>query len=253
MKQAESFVFSTRVVGYPILFVLLIWLVFWFEVRFNVNLNMYGVRPREITGLRGILFSPFIHGDLKHLFNNSVPLLVLSMSLFYFYRKISWQVLLIGLLITGLLTWIIGRPSNHIGASGVIYMLAAFLFFKGVFSGYFRLIALSLIVVFLYGGMLWYVAPIEPGISWEGHLSGLITGFGLSLIYRKNIAKKPKYEWEKPEYNAENDQFMQHFDENGNFIEHLPEDEVEENSPEDLTQDKITYRYFYKESKNKKE
>ncbi|WP_372918079.1 rhomboid family intramembrane serine protease [Salegentibacter sp.] len=249
MKQSEPFVFSTRVVGFPILFVLLIWLVFWFEVRFNVNLNIYGVRPREISGLRGILFSPFIHGDLKHLFNNSVPLLVLSMSLFYFYRKISWQVLLIGLVVTGLLTWIIGRPSNHIGASGVIYMLAAFLFFKGVFSGYFRLVALSLIVVFLYGGMLWYVAPIEPGISWEGHLSGLVTGLGLALIYRKNIAKKPKYEWEKPEYKAEEDLFMQHFDENGNFIENRfkqKEEDSEDNS-------EITYRYFYKKTEDKKE
>jgi hypothetical protein len=145
------------------------------------------------------------------------------MALFYFYKNISWQILLFGILLTGLLTWGIGRPSNHIGASGVIYLLASFLFFKGIFSKYYRLMALSFIVVFLYGGLLWFVVPVEPGVSWEGHLSGLITGFLFALIYKQKIVKQPKYEWEKPEYNSENDPFMKHFDENGNFIENLPE------------------------------
>jgi membrane associated rhomboid family serine protease len=262
LKKSSPFEFTTGVLGYPILFVLLIWIVFWFEIRFGVSLNEFGVRPGEVKGLRGILFSPFIHGDLKHLFNNTIPLFVLSMSLFYFYRKISWKVLLIGLLLTGILTWSIGRPANHIGASGIIYMLAAFLFFKGIFSKYYRLVALSLIVVFLYGGMLWYVTPIDPEISWEGHLSGLVSGLVLSLIYKTNIAKNPKYEWEQPEYNAEDDLFMQHFDENGNFVEspQPPEINLEqapkgeddslsyENQEDDLG---VTYRYFYKKSEEK--
>ncbi|MGY5848178.1 rhomboid family intramembrane serine protease [Salegentibacter sp. HM20] len=250
MKQQPQFLFTTGVVGYPILFVLAIWLVFWFEVRFGVSLNNYGVRPREIFGLRGIVFSPFIHSGLKHLFNNSIPLLVLSMALFYFYRRISWKVLLVGLVLTGVLTWLIGRPANHIGASGIIYMLAAFLFFKGVFSKHYRLVALSLIVVFLYGGMLWYVTPIDPQISWEGHLSGLISGFALSLFFRNSIAKTPKYDWEKPEYREEDDPFMKHFDENGNFIEAVPQppDGEQEVDLQNDSDNKITYRYIYKKS-----
>lgn len=243
LKTENHFVFSPGVVGYPLLFVLLIWIVFWFEIRFGFDFNRYGVRPLETVGLRGILFSPFIHSDIKHLFNNTIPLFVLSLSLFYFYRKISWQVLLLGLLLTGFLTWVIGRPANHIGASGIIYMLASFLFFKGIFSRYFRLIALSLIVVFLYGGMVWFVVPVDPGISWEGHLSGLLVGLIFALVYKQQIAKQPKFEWEKPEYKEEEDEFMKHFDENGNFIEKLPEEELPES--EQLP----TYTYIYKKSK----
>lgn len=249
MKQDQPFVFSPGVVGFPILFVLLIWIVFWFEIRFGFDFNSYGVRPRSIEGLRGIFFSPFIHSNIKHLFNNTIPLFVLSMSLFYFYRKISWQVLLFGLLLTGFLTWLIGRPANHIGASGVIYMLASFLFFKGILSKHYRLIALSLIVVFLYGGMLWFVVPVDPGISWEGHLSGLFVGLGFAFAYRHKIAKRPKFEWEKPDYNEEEDEFMKHFDENGNFIEKLPEDEVEEGKEEQEQENKIAYKYIYRRAK----
>ncbi|MDT0675646.1 rhomboid family intramembrane serine protease [Autumnicola musiva] len=244
MKQkpdhSSPFIFSPGVVAYPVIFVLTIWIVFWFEIKFGYDFNNFGVYPRTFEGLRGILFSPFIHGSMKHLFNNTIPLFVLSMALFYFYRKISWQILIYGLLLSGLMTWIIGRPSNHIGASGLIYVLAAFLFFKGIFSKHYRLIALSLIVVFLYGGMLWYVTPIDPEISWEGHLSGLVAGLFLSIVYRKNIVKVPKYEWERPEFKEEDDEFMRHFDENGNFIEKLPGEEKEE--PEE----ELFYRYTYR-------
>src|SRR5690606_36825915 len=180
-----------------------------------------------------------------HLFSNTVPLLVLSMSLFYFYRKISWQILLYGLLLSGHITWLIGRHSLPIGARGVIYVLAAFLFFKGIFSKYFRLIALSLIVVFLYGGMLWFVTPVDPEISWEGHLSGLITGLLFSLIYKKKIARPPKFEWEKENYKEEEDSFMRHFDENGNFVERLPEEEVpdRENGKDEGEGPDVVYHY----------
>ncbi len=219
MKHKDPFVFTTGVFGYPVSFILLIWIVYWVEVRFGFNFNDFGIYPRTLKGLRGILFSPFVHSNIEHLFHNTVPLFVLSMSLFYFYRKISWRILFFGLLLTGILTWIIGRPSYHIGASGIIYMLAGFLFFKGIFSKYYRLVALSLIVVFLYGGLLWYVAPIDPEISWEGHLSGLVSGLLFAVIYRKNIARAPKYEWERESYKEEDDPFMRHFDKDGNFIE----------------------------------
>ncbi|MDR5591744.1 rhomboid family intramembrane serine protease [Christiangramia sp. SM2212] len=242
MKASTPFVFTSGTIGYPLLFLLLIWIVFWIEIRFGVSLNSYGVRPGEMIGLRGIVFSPFIHSDIKHLFNNTIPLFILSLALFYFYRPISWKVLLIGLVSTGILTWLIGRPANHIGASGIIYLLASFLFFKGVFSKHYRLVALSLIVVFVYGGLVWYVTPIDPDISWEGHLSGLLSGFGLSLIFRRSIPEPPKYQWERPGYSDENDLFMQHFDENGNFVDNLP---IELEEPEEGD-----YNYIYKEKED---
>ncbi|HSP82776.1 MAG TPA: rhomboid family intramembrane serine protease [Gillisia sp.] len=247
MKPSQPFTFSPGVIGYPVLFVLSIWLVFWFEIRFGFDLNYLGVRPRTGLGLRGVLFSPFIHSDIKHLFNNTIPLFVLSMALFYFYRGISWRVLILGLLLTGFFTWLIGRPSNHIGASGVIYLLASFLFFKGMFSKYYRLIAISFVVVFLYGGMLWFVVPVEPGISWEGHLSGFVVGLAFAFIYKQKIAKAPKYEWEKPDYDHENDPFMKHFDENGNFIEKLPDPEME-TPEEEVNKNRTIYQYTYKRS-----
>ncbi len=218
MTGKQHLDFDRGVIGFPILFVMLMWIVFWVESRFGVNFNRYGIYPRTPEGLIGIFTGPFIHGSLKHLFNNSVPLLVLCTALFYFYRNIRWKVILFGLILTGLATWVIGRPSLHIGASGVVYMLVAFLFFKGVFSRQFQLTALALVVVFLYGGLLWFVFPMDPKISWEGHLSGFMVGFLFSFLFRGVPLENKKYEWEKEDFNEDNDPFIQQFDEDGNFI-----------------------------------
>jgi len=239
----DQFKFSTGVIGYPIAFILLLWIVFWFEIRFNINLNKHGIYPKTFSGLQGVVFSPFIHSGIKHLYSNTIPLFVLSSALFYFYRPIAWKVLTFGILISGFLTWSFGRPSFHIGASGLIYVLASFTFFKGVFAKHYRLIALSLLVVFLYGSMVWNVLPIKEGVSWEGHLSGLVTGLLFALFFRKEIAKPKKYAWEQEHYNEDNDPFLRHFDENGNFIEQLDQ-EIEE-------EPKITeIRYNYKKNKD---
>ena len=238
MKQKDHFKFSTGVIIYPVFFVLTIWLVFWFEVRFGFNFSRYGVYPQTLKGLRGVLLSPFIHGDIQHIYHNTIPLFVLSMALFYFYKPIAWKVILFGILFSGFLTWCIGRPSYHIGASGLIYVLVSFTFFKGVFAKHYRLIALSLLVIFLYGSMIWYAIPIKEGVSWEGHLSGLITGLLFSFFFRKAIAKPKKYVWEQENYNEDDDPFLKHFDEDGNFIEHI---ETEEEPP--------IINYTYKENK----
>ncbi|WP_303318155.1 rhomboid family intramembrane serine protease [Flavivirga abyssicola] len=240
MKNRDHFKFSTGVILYPILFVLIIWLVFWFEVRFGFNFSKYGVYPQNFKGLRGVVFSPFIHGDIEHIYHNTIPLFVLSMALFYFYKPIAWKVVLFGILFSGFFTWCIGRPSYHIGASGLIYVLVSFTFFKGVFAKHYRLIALSLLIIFLYGSMLWYVAPVKEGISWEGHLSGLITGLLFALFFRREIAKPKKYVWEQEGYSEEDDPFLKHFDADGNFIEHV---EVEEEEPPIIN-------YTYKKNKD---
>lgn len=240
-EKQEQKLFSLDAIANPILFVLLIWLVFVIENRFGYRFNKFGVYPQTFKGLRGILFSPFIHADIKHLYSNTIPLFVLSSALFYFYRPIAWKVVLFGILLSGFITWCIGRPSYHIGASGLIYVLFSFNFFKGIFAKHYRLIALSLVVIFLYGSMFIYAFPIDERISWEGHTAGLITGLLFALIFRKQIAKPKKYVWEQPNYNEEEDEFMKHFDENGNFIEFIEEDEM----PEDTSE----INYIFKENK----
>lgn len=221
MSNQQHFRYSTSVVAYPIFFLLLIWVVFWLQVRFFPIIKTWGVVPQTLVGLRGVVLSPFIHGDIEHIYHNSIPLVVLTMALFYFYRPIAWKVLLYGILLSGFITWFIGRPANHIGASGLIYVLVSFIFFKGIFAKHFRLVALSLMIIFLYGSMIWYVFPIKEGMSWEGHLGGLITGFLFAVIFRKAIAKPERYVWQEPSYNEDDDPFLKHFDENGNFIENL--------------------------------
>jgi membrane associated rhomboid family serine protease len=217
--------------------VFLIWLVFWYQVRIDHGIKAFGIRPQKLEGLLGILSSPFLHGDINHIYNNSIPLFVLSLALFYFYKKVAWKVILYGILLSGFLTWLIGNGGNHIGASGLIYVLVSFIFFKGIFAKHYRLIALSLMVIFFYGSMIWYVFPIKAGMSWEGHLSGLITGLFFALIFRKQVAKPDRYKWEQPGYNEDDDPFMRHFDEDGNFIELEPEPEsgiepeIENNQP----------------------
>ncbi len=252
----EQFKFTTGVLGYPIAFVLVLWIVFWFEIRFHVNLNSHGIYPKKVSGLQGVLFSPFIHSGIKHLYSNTIPLFVLSTALFYFYRPIAWKVLFYGILLSGFLTWSIGRPSYHIGASGLIYVLVSFTFFKGILAKHYRLIALSLLIIFLYGSMVWYTMPIEKGISWEGHLSGLITGLLFAFIFRKEIAKPKKYVWEHKDFNEDDDPFLKHFDADGNFVAleepvSEPENEVETNMNNTSEKEgSPTFRYVFKENKD---
>lgn len=216
----KHFKFTNSVVGLPLFFVLFLWFVYWLEIRFGFDFDTNGILPRTASGLQGVLFSPFIHSDINHLYNNSIPLLALLAALQFFYSKQSFFIIMFGILFSGLITWVIGRENYHIGASGLIYVLVSFIFFKGLLTKYYRLVALSLTVIMLYGGMLWYVFPkVDDTISWEGHLAGLVTGFVLSLVYKTPEYKKViKYDWEKPDFDPLEDKFMQRFDENGNFV-----------------------------------
>ncbi|WP_228234929.1 rhomboid family intramembrane serine protease [Allomuricauda sp. M10] len=238
MKSSEPFKIPLSVVLAPLVAVLCIWSVYWYEVGAGVNLNDYGVYPRKLWGLRGVVLSPFIHGSVEHLYNNTIPLAILLAFLFYFYQKVALKVLVYGVLLSGFLTWSIGRPSYHIGASGVIYVLASFIFFKGILAKYYRLVALSLVVVFIYGSMIWYIFPVREEISWEGHLAGFITGLVLAFLMKAEIPSLIKYDWEKDDFKEEDDPFLKHFDENGNFIENM---EIQDEPP-------IQIRYHYKKS-----
>ena len=231
MKESKQLKFSNSVLAIPFVFVFSIWFVYWIEIKFGFNFNKFGISPRTLSGLKGIFFSPFIHSDTNHLFNNSVPLFVLSASVFYFYKDVAAKIYTYGLILTGILTWLIARKSFHIGASGIVYLLFSFVFFSGIIRKHYRLVALSFIIIFLYGSMIWYVLPIKEGMSWEGHLSGLIIGFILSMIYRKKGIIKEKYEFSKTE-------FDDMFDDNGNYIPPIIE---EEKLPI------LNYQYIYKE------
>ena len=245
MNDYHHFKFTPSVWLVPSLLLIVIWSVFFVENSFNVDLTSHGILPRTFQGLQGVVFSPFLHGDLNHIANNSVPLFILTTALIYFYRDISLKVLFYGVLLSGLITWLIGRDSFHIGASGLIYVLVSFIFFKGMMTQYYRLMALSLTVVMLYGGMVWYVFPeVDKQISWEGHLAGLITGFAFAVIFKTPDYKKSiQYDWEKPDFNPEADMFMKHFDENGNFVNTPKPEDAEE-----AEQVQVNYIYHYKET-----
>ena len=210
MQIDSSLTYHKNVLWVPIVAIVAIWLIYWVEITFGYNFNTYGILPREIKGLRGVLFFPFIHSDASHLSNNSIPLFVLLASLFYFYRKIAHKVLIYGILFSGLFCWIIARDSYHIGASGVIYLLFSFIFFSGIIRKHYRLIAMSLVVIFLYGGMIWFIIPTEDRISWEGHLSGFLIGLLFAFLYRKKGIIKEQYQFSETEFDLL-------FDENGNF------------------------------------
>jgi membrane associated rhomboid family serine protease len=225
----NHFKFTNSVIGLPLFFVLFLWFVYWLEIRYDFDFVENGIFPRTFSGLQGIFFSPFIHADLGHLYNNSVPLLILLAALQFFYPKQAMAVLGYGILFSGILTWIIGRENYHIGASGLVYVLVSFIFFKGLQTKYYRLVALSLAVIVVYGGMVWYVFPkVDETISWEGHLAGLISGFVLTLVYKTPEYKKViKYDWEHPDFDPSQDKFMQRFDENGNFVNLAKPEEID--------------------------
>jgi membrane associated rhomboid family serine protease len=180
----------------PLFMIILLWLVIFIEWSLDISLTRLGIWPLEIRGLPGILFSPMIHADTGHLFNNSIPLLVLGTALFYFYSDVAPRVLAFIWIATGVLVWITARPAWHIGASGVVYGLASFLFVSGMIRRYFRLMALSLLIVFLYGSMVWGMFPfIGSTISYESHMLGAVTGVILALWYRNEGPQRPLPEW----------------------------------------------------------
>jgi membrane associated rhomboid family serine protease len=250
MNSKSPFQFTFSIITIPFYFVLSIWIVYWIDVVLQLDLSTYGILPRTETGLKGVVFSIFLHGNFQHLINNSLPLFVLTAFLMYFYRKQTWKVIIFGTILSGFITWSIARGNSyHIGASGLIYVMASFIFFKGFQSQYYRLMALSLVIVFLYGGMIWYMFPTADNqISWEGHLAGFIAGFILSkLLEAPKVEPELKYDWQKPDYDPSQDKFMQRFDENGNFV-NPPKPEEDE-----LKISNILYHFKSNEEKNNNE
>ncbi len=213
------------------LFVLIVGLIHLMQYVFEVNFTHFGIYPRNINGLIGIVSSPLLHGDINHLFNNSIPLLILGSALFYFYKKIALKVAFWIYLMVGVWTWVYAREAYHIGASGLLYGLFSFLLISGFIRKNTELIALSFAVTFLYGSLVWGIFPIDIKISFEGHLSGFLAGIILAVYYRKQGPQKIEHFW--PEEDENND------------------DETEAADLEDVNQQEVNY--IYKPTKRNEE
>jgi len=168
----------------PIVFLILLWVLKLSEIGLNQNWSSWGIYPRHFIGLRGIFFSPLLHGSIQHLLSNTLPLLVLLTSIFYFYKKVAWKIFISSYLFVGVWVWILGRESYHIGASGLVYSFFAFLVFSGILRKQRKLLAISLITLFLYGSTIWGIFPQALHVSWESHLLGFFTGVLLAYYFK---------------------------------------------------------------------
>ncbi len=230
---------------WPLVFALLILLVKALEEIFGSSFSEYGLRPKSIDGLMGIVTYPFLHKDFGHLFSNAIPLLFLGTALFYYYRKASGMIFLQLFLISGIWLWLLAKAGSvHIGASGLVYGLAAFHVTAGLIKRNHRLMAFALLVLFLYGSLVWGVFPDffpKRNISWEGHLTGMAAGVLLAWFHRKQGPEKDIYSWEEEEDDETEVEVAD---------DHLKKDEKDTVS--DSTVPENEYKYSYKDTDNKK-
>ena len=209
-----SIVQSIRV---SLFFIFLFWLIKGIEYYWQLDFVYYGIYPKEPASLIGILTSPFIHGNFEHLASNTPPFFVLFSSLLFFYPKVAKKVVLSIYICTGIGVWLFARDAFHVGASGVIYGLAAFLFFSGIFRKNVQSLTISLGVALAYGGMLYGLFPNNPHVSWESHLIGAVCGIGAAYYFSEemrnedNKNKPPKENNHNPTFegyvNLENENF----------------------------------------------
>ncbi|MBN2778726.1 MAG: rhomboid family intramembrane serine protease [Bacteroidales bacterium] len=168
----------------PASFIFLFWMIYLLEISLNISFSEYGLRPREVSQWFGVLTMPFLHGGFEHIIANTTSFLVLGSLLFYFYNDNAIQIFIWSYVLSGIFTWLIGRDSIHIGASAMIYAFAGYIFTAGIISKNIRHMAIALVVVFLYGSMIWGIFPMNNNVSWEGHLSGFAVGIGLAFMIR---------------------------------------------------------------------
>jgi len=241
-------IISWKAILYPLMMLAAMWVGFFLQ-SLGIFSDCWGaIIPLVPEGLKGVIFSPLLHGNLNHIFSNSIPIAALMFLLFQFYPKVARRIFTWGWIATGLLVWMLPpmdlftgelRYPCIIGASGIVYVLAFFLFLSGVLKRETKLLAISLIVVLYYGSLIWGMLPEElfstleepSKISWQSHLAGAIVGCMLAVIFRKVGEKRKKYIWEFPNYYSEKDDKMwQEYKENHpeDFMElpHKKEDSI---------------------------
>ena len=255
----------SRAIIVPLLLLLIMWMVFYFDKKYHLNLHEFSILPRSVKHCLGIIISPFIHGDLNHIFSNSLPVLVLGTLLYYYYQEIAFKITLLTIVLTGLFIWFFGnldsnKESFHIGASGLVYSMASFLVISGFIRKHKLLFGISLLVIFLYGTFIWGIFPIEfqkailfyqgpDNISWEGHLGGFLSGTFLAFVYKNTGFKKEEYSWEKETDDEENEDYpywMEGIDKASEDNEN--ESSIPKSSPDPL---QINYQFFPKKENGK--
>ena len=187
------------------LFVLLLWVIELLDRSLDLQLHHLGIYPREPAGLQGILYAPLIHGSWGHLLSNSFALLTLGVALLYGYPRAAIPVLLFVYLCSGVGVWLFARSSFHFGASGLTHGMMFFIFTSGILRRDRQSIALSMIVFFIYGGMIWSIFPQESGISYESHFFGALSGLLAAFLFRDRDPPVPekKYDWEDDDSDAD--------------------------------------------------
>lgn len=214
---------------FPILFVVLLWIIHLTFRLFEISPAVLCVVPRTHQGILHVLTFHLAHANFNHLISNSISLLFLGTVVFYMYRGIAFQVFFWVYIMAGVWLWAAGRENTcHIGASTLVYGFVSFLFFSGIFRWNFLLLFLSFLMVFMYGSLIWGIFPFENGISWEGHLFGAIAGVLTAYFYRKEGPQQKKYFQDEEEDDDTN----------------KSDDNSENNSNES---DNISFNYEYKE------
>lgn len=237
-------------------FLLICWALFLSDALLGTEIKSWGLKPRKPEGLIGLFSVHFLHSDLEHIVNNTWAFLVLNIYFFFFYRGIAYRTFPIMLLGSAILLWVWGRPGNHIGASVIIYALSSFLFFSGLFRRSLPLMAVSGLVVFSYGSMLWGIFPIRPEMSWEGHLSGGLLGLLVAYYYREEGPQRKKYQWEIEEEREEKIMAQVIYEEYEleeaiDFLERYKK-ELKDVGASDITDAQTQWKYSWKSKETKK-
>ena len=179
-------------------FVALLWLIPL--LGWGLELERFGVRPRQWIGLPGILVAPLLHADFVHLIANTLPVLVLGTTMLQLYPTAAFRVLPAVYLGPGIAVWLFARDGVHVGASGLVYGLVSYIFVAGLIRRERRAIAASLLVAFMYGALVWGILPIRQGVSWETHLAAALIGVLLAIVLRhRDNPPRIRYSWEDEE------------------------------------------------------
>ena len=180
-------------------FVALLWVIELLSLGLDLGVEVFGVRPRELAGLLGILFAPLVHAGFVHLLDNSLPLVVAGTAMLYLYPQSSLRVLPAIYLGPGVAVWLLGPSgSSHLGASGLVYGMVSYIFVAGLIRRDRRAIAASMLIAFMYGALVWGVLPIKYGVSWQTHLAAALIGIAMAIALRRFDVQPPRrYSWER--------------------------------------------------------
>ncbi|HNS13548.1 MAG TPA: rhomboid family intramembrane serine protease [Bacteroidia bacterium] len=234
-----------RSITLPAIFVSVLWIIELIQQYLGIRLLSLGILPGKIEGLSGIITSPFVHSGFDHLISNSLPILIVGSGLFYFYPTLARPVILMTWLFTGVWVWLAGRTAAHIGASGLIYGFVCFLFFSGILRKDTRLIAISLLVTFLYGSLVWGILPVDQSVSWESHFFGAIAGTIGAIYYRKDGPQRPKAQWELDEEEEKVENFE-------NDLERVIDND-QKNNEQNSSEEPMKITYIFKPNGDEKQ